>query len=146
MLASNNLGTNYKQSSTQNSTHFSDLNGWTAGEDIDIQLYEGDAKTYVNNYVSYLQGETGDTSLSGTLITLGELESLGCVINTGSGTCADSRHASWLANGQVYWVATSYSDTFVWFVVSRNNVTNDPYDTMYGGGIRPVITISKSVL
>ena len=83
MLAQYNLGTNYRQSTTAKSVSFSNSNGWayTPGpKEIDIQAFDGNVKTHVNEYVSYLKSEIGDSTLTGTLITMSELKSLGCTI------------------------------------------------------------------
>ena len=155
MLAQYNLGTDYRQSTTTNYVTFSDSKGWEykpGPKEIDIQSYDGNANTYVNNYVTYLQGVTGDTSLSGTLITLTELKSLGCTINddysNSSGhTCANSEYAEWLVNGDNWWTrsADPTSSNFVWFVYSNGGLNYNSYDGNEHG-VRPVITISKSVL
>ena len=154
MLAQQNLGTDYRQSETQNAVKFSNSNGWeyTPGpKEIDIQAYDGNAKTYVNEYVTYLQGETGDTSLSGNLITLTELKSLGCTIKDdytfeSDLTCKNSKYISWIANGQRWWTLSAYSsrNDFVWFVYNGGSLSCYTYTELHG--IRPVITISKNVL
>ena len=159
LLASNVLGTDYRQTeSTTISEYgvaFSSTDGWeyTPGpKEIDIQTWSTNPKTYVNEYVTYLQSETGVSSISGDLITMTELGTLGCTINADntfkSGlTCANSSNASWLVNGQNWWTRSAYADYsyYVWFVNTdgRLNVST------YGGtlvGVRPVITILKADL
>ena len=153
MLAQFNLGTGYKQSETENGVMFSNNNGWeyTGPQEINIQLYDGLAKTYVNNYVTYLKGETGDSTLSGTLITLAELKSLGCTINddysfTSGLTCANSENAYWLVNGQYWWTrsARAGNSELIWCVTNGGYLGIDYYDS--DRGVRPVITISKEAL
>ena len=153
MLAQYNLGTDYKQSETENDVMFSNDKGWeyTPGpKEIDIQLYDGDAKTYVNNYVAYLKGETGDSTLSGTLITVAELGDLGCTVPSDytdmeEATCANSENAEWLVNGQSWWTRSAYADflNHVWYVDAVGGLDNY-YSFSYG--VRPVITISKSAI
>ena len=154
MLAQYNLGTNYRQSTTANYVTFSDTNGWeytTGPKEVDIQQYDGNAKIYVNEYVSYLQGETGDTTLSGDLITLSQLKMLGCTINddysnTGIETCVDSEYVDWLVNGQYWWTRSVNPNggIYIWDV----RLSGDLFTLFYNNtdGIRPVITISKEVL
>ena len=157
LLAQNGLDSNYKQSETQNNVSFSNSNGWKYSPgpiDIDIQQYDGNVKTYVNNYVLYLQTETGISSISGNLITLAQLKELGCTINddyrrTSGLTCANSKHADWLITDQNWWtrsVVTSNSWN-LWVVFSSiRSGELFIYDYSDGKIIRPVITISKSDL
>ena len=152
MLAQYNLNTNYKQSTTNNYVSFSNSYGWeyTPGpKEIDIQAYDGNAKTYVNEYVSYLKGETGDSTLTGTLITMTELKSLGCKINddysyVSSLTCANAGYRSWLVNGQYWWTrsANPLGSFYVWTVYDAGSLR--AFDYKQPRGIRPVITMSKS--
>lgn len=162
MLAQYNLGTDYKQSTVQNSVTFSNVGGWeyTPGpKEIDIQSYEGNAKTYVNEYVSYLKAKTGVTDLTGDLITLSELGNLGCTISdlddySGTGlenvdNCVDSPYSKWLVIDQIWWTKSAYSlnGDSVWNVTLS---TGDKYGYFYyysygkKSGIRPVITMPKS--
>ena len=154
MLAKYNLGTNYRQSTSNNYVSFSDSYGWEyeiGPKEIDIQTFAGNAKTYVNSYVSYLKNEIGDSKISGNLITLKELKLLGCSIKDDytyiSGlTCANSMHKSWLVNNQSWWtrsVNSPYSND-VWMMRADASLHSDNNDYKYG--IRPVITISKYIL
>ena len=159
MLASNVLGTDYRQTtSTTYSEYgvaFASTNGWgyTPGpKEIDIQTWSTNPKDYVNSYVSYLQTETGDTSITSNLITLAELKTLGCTINddysyTSGLTCANSSNAEWLVNGQYWWTrsANTASSGGVWSVHPDGYLySTGYYNTFYG--VRPVITISKADL
>ena len=163
MLAQYNLGTDYRQSKANtsisglycNHVSFSHVGGWeyTPGPkeiDLNSDIVEAIVKTYINEYVTYLQGETGDTTLSGNLITLTELKSLGCTIQddysyTGNETCANSKYISWLSNGGSTWTRSAVSNeaNHVW-VLGVINLEKDPLHA--GEGIRPIITISKDVL
>jgi hypothetical protein len=112
LLAKYTLGTDYRQNETENSVTFSNSNGWpnTPGpKDINIQNYAGNAKTYVNEYVNYLKEQTGDTSLTGNLLTLTELGTLGCTITPDYSWqsdlgCSSSIHNEWLTNHQNWWI------------------------------------------
>ena len=141
MLASFNLGTDYKQSQTYNGQNFSNNNGWGQAGDLDIQLYDGPVKTYVNNYVTYLQGETGDSTLTGTLITMSQLEDLGC----DTSSCLSSQHAEWLATRNYgWWTRTAEDGSYIWNLHNGVNFDYEEYGIIRG--IRPVITISKTIL
>ena len=143
LFARYNLGTDYKQNQAENDIEFVASNV-SAGEELDIQTGDNDVKTYVNEYVTYLQGETGDSSISGGLITFAQLETLGCDVSS-SYTCADSEYADWLINGQWIWIGNAYSNAYAYSMVDGGRLTNGGfYDG--GNGVRPVITISKSAL
>ena len=159
MLAQWNLGTDYRQSEDENGVTFSNSNGWEyqpGPKEINIQSYEGNAKTYVNNYVSYLQTETGDSTITGDLITLAQLSDLGCTVpsdyayvsDSSARTCANSDNAEWLVNGQRWWTRSAYADSSfsngVWFMYAAGGVGCVGYGN--NSGVRPVITLSKSAL
>ena len=58
MLAVNNLSSNYRQTETINEVLFSDDKNLVCGAsvvELDIQKYDGPVKTYVNEYVTYLE-------------------------------------------------------------------------------------------
>ena len=164
MLAQYSLGSNYVQNPNATDTDykmtFSNGSGWeyTPGpKEIDIQACDGNAKTYVNNYVTYLQGETGDTTLSGTLMTVADLKALGCTVNddytydwaTENGTliCNNSPQASWLINGQTWWLrsASANNGGCAWYL-GRTGKLGYEWITVNAAGIRPVITVSKDAL
>lgn len=123
----------------------------TSSKEIDIQQYGGEAKSLLNNYVSYLQTELDDKLVSGDFITLTELKGLGCTINdnysyTSGLSCKNSSYATWLANGQFWWTrsATSTTPEGVWTVNGGGRFNANYYSDLYG--VRPVITISKNTL
>ena len=161
MLASNVLGINYLQTkSTTTSEYaviFADTDGWeyTPGpKEIDVQTWSPNITTYINEYVSYLNDESGSTSITGDLITLAQLGELGCIypsdyMNTGNPntqTCANSEYISWLITGQKWWTRSANSKghiSFVWTVSS--DLGGAPCNGT-AWGVRPVITIDKSDL
>ena len=153
------INTNRSISETPVTITFSNSVGWEytpAPKEIDIQQYDGPVKTYLNEYVSYLQNLTGDTNLDGTLITLNELKGLGCTINDSytyeSGlTCANSEYKNWLVNGTLWWTRSAISTDAndIWVVCKSGTLSYDNHGPYYGSntiGIRPVIIISKSIL
>ena len=143
MLAQYNLGTDYRQSSSAFSGPFADASGWeyTPGQkEIDIQIWSTNPKNYVNEYVYYLQGEIGNTTLSGDLITISNLISLGC----GNSTCKNSEYSSWLVSGQFWWTRTaSSSPDYVYHINHAGTFALNSYSV--NAGIRPVITIPKEL-
>ena len=159
MLAQYIVVANYRQRPTTDNADwviFSLSYGWEykpGPKEIDIQQFDGPVKRYVNEYVSYLKGETGDSILTGTLITLNELKSLGCTINddysyTSGLTCENSEHKSWLANDARWWTRSAQSSGTgggVWVVYGQGKLDTRFYNDL-SYGVPPVITISKSVL
>ena len=70
MLAQENLGTNYRQSTSKKGLSFANATGWEYTPDpreITIQETEGNAKNYINEYVNYLREETGDNTITGSI-------------------------------------------------------------------------------
>jgi hypothetical protein len=157
MFAQYNLGTDYRQSESANSVSFSYNNTWEYSpgpKDIDLQTYGGESKTYVNNYVDYLRSETGDSTLSGDLMTLKDLRMLSCTVSdtyaeTGGENCLNSPYISWLNNGQNWWIRSAYpnSNRLVWTLSGSYFGLIAPEGTgSVAVGVRPVITISKDKL
>ena len=125
-------------------------------KEIDIQSVDGNAKTYVNEYVKYLKGITNDENIIGDLLSIRQLVPLGCIIpsdysydNTDidSRTCVNSPYSSWLLNGQSWWSKSAVLDnsTNAWVIRSAGTLhSNNCIKVSFG--IRPVITISKETL
>ena len=150
MLAQYNLGTDYRQSTISNEIMFASGTGWeyTPGpKEIYFQnLYPG---TYINEYVLYLQEILGDIAISGTLITLTELKSLGCTINDDYSysdglTCANSSNKLWLVNGQSWWTRSANADDngSIWYVNASGGLGSNSVKYYHQwAGVRPVITV-----
>lgn len=158
VLAKYNLGTNYKQSTSGNSIAFSDTNGWeyTPGpKEIDIQIWSTNPKLYIDKYVSYLQSEIKDPTITGTLMTLKDFENLGCTVPSDYGfvsasslrQCTNVSAYYWLNNG--YTTLTKSADSTdsekIWYLTSTGTLYTNKYDKIFAG-IRPTITISKEAL
>ena len=152
VLAKYNLNKSYRQSSTTNYVKFASSPGWPYGsgpQEIDIFTYSTNPKTYVNQYVSYLKSELGNPNLTGDLITLKQLKSLGCTLNddytySSTATCANSAHASWVVNGQYWWTKSSepaYS-MHIWYGATTGRLYHTG-DMSPSYGVRPVITTTK---
>ena len=155
LLSQYNLSTSYKQSSTANIVLFANKKGWeyTPGpKEIDIFTWTDEPKNYINRYVTYLIEQTGDTGLTGNLITLNELKTLDCDItedysDTSSGTCVNSKYKTWLINNQTWWTrsANASQASGAW-IVQKDGTINGIDDALsHHGGIRPTITMSKEV-
>ena len=100
----------------------------------------GETENYVESYVTYLTKKY-EISVTGSLITKEELESLGC--SKSDNTCLNSEY-EWI-------YSTSY-----WAYPYNNNILNVYTKGAFGSstvcganatfGVRPVITISKDIL
>ena len=158
MLAKNHLGPDFKQTDDKTTGYvtFSDEIGWEstpAPKDIDIFAYQGNAKLYVEEYVSYLITETNDTSLTGNLIKASELKNLDCNISddyeyTNDNYCTNESYNEWLFNGTNFWTSSASPHTkneYIIDVISSSKKLSMTYNTSVRT-IRPTITISKTSL
>jgi surface protein len=154
MLAQYNLGEDYKQSESGKGMGFSSYRGWeyTPGpKEIDIQQYDGPVKRYLNAYVDYLKTLLKNNAIAGDLISLKELENLGCEISSDYSSnlenvkCDNSSYKSWLING-ITWTrsASSSNDKSVWLMYNNGVLMATTFTSAYP--FRPVITISKETL
>ena len=161
-MAQYNLGTDYRQSTTANLVPFSDSNGWKSRVDIDIQQYNGPVKTYVNEYVDYLNSNLPGI-YKGDLISLSQLGNLGCDLtiidySLSTNNCLDSLYKEWLLNNQMWWTKTSYSTSTVYAIIGGalypeeykvlqsegESYEPHPFLESYEKGVRPVITYYKA--
>ena len=155
LFARYNLGSDYKQIvGAGDWITFSelDIEYATVPTDIDVQIFGGNVKTYINAYVEYLEMYTGDLSITGNLITLRELGDLGCTVpadyayGSGEWTCVDSPYIGWLNNGSSWWTRSVVTDSdyclFLWDGIYDGRMGRTCYVEL--SGVRPVITISKS--
>ena len=152
LFAAYYLGKNYRQAKNGgNLITFSNYSGWDANTDVDIQLYDGNAKIYVNEYVSYFSAKTGDNSIQGNLITMAELEQLGCKVYetelySDDRTCTNSPYSSWLLNGQSWFTRSAYYYWVEHLMMMKSNGTLIFANYNSTVGIRPTLTISKETL
>ena len=109
-------------------THYSDVSCDYSGS-----IVEG----YVNSYNSYLILQ-GVTPIEARLIIKDELIGLGCSDDDRSCSAAPS----WVY-ATSYWVGTCVVNSYVFHVTTQQSFYSVPYQSMYGLGVRPVITISK---
>ena len=156
MLAQYNLGTDYKQSTIENGVLFSDNDGWeyTPGPlEIDIQEWSTNPKIYVNSYIEYLKGGSGDDVAVGGLISLKDLGTLGCSVSSDytyvgnfDYSCKNSPYKSWLVNNQDWWTRSATTkENLVWYVGDDGYLSGGVYKYTFIT-VRPVITISKESL
>ena len=153
LLAEHNLGTNYKQTSTLNGVSFADNKGWEyypGPKEISYRAHNGNAKNYLLTYVENIENQTG-YSIDGDLITLKQLQKLGCTITkdysySDEVTCVNSDYKDWLITGYNWWTksASSDEDYLVWRVSGDGSLIDYGYANTYG--IRPIIIIDKDYL
>ena len=98
-------------------------------------------ETYVNDYEVAIEA-MGVNVESARLITKDELvNTFGC--NESEYTCTGSAY-SWIY-ATTYWSGSAYDTDDVWGVISNGYFGLDDYDIDAVAGVRPVITISKSL-
>ena len=109
-------------------------------------VYDNNASisTYVNNYVTYLNSQ--GVQVSGRLISLEELITLGCNASTGycdsSGTHGGTA-PEWVYQ-TIYWLGSANGYNYVWDVGSNGHFYGFTlYDDGYYFGVRPVIILEK---
>ena len=154
LLTKEGLNKNYRQSTSPATVGIANASGWTytpGPKEIDIQATEGNAKTYINEYVNYLKEQTGDNTITGNLITASELKSLGCTINSdysngNSPGCQNSEYKSLLIKNYNWWTRSAYpsNGNAVWFVLSDGTLYYNGYTSSFV--IRPTITVSIDTL
>lgn len=123
MLAQKSLGSNYRQSDNVSYVKFSNNKGWEYApgpNDVDIQQFDGPVKTYLNEYGTYLKTVTGDNSLVSDLITVNQLRSLGCIVEstdyspTDGDTCGSSPYL-WLLDDTWWWTKSAWNFSNSWY-------------------------------
>ena len=95
--------------------------------------------SYVENYKAYLKGK-GVNIENARLIKFEELEALGC--NSTSGSCNDA--PSWVYS-TAYWSGSAFGTDIIWSVHGDASFARVIYSYDNSRGVRPVITVSKSL-
>lgn len=116
-----------------------ELNWYTNGILSGTVTEDSSIKKKVDKFVDSLN--LGDYLISSGLITKWDLTNLGCTTNS----CKSSQY-SWLYSTDYWtsWINTGIINQ-VWFVLNTGSLRNtDP--RYYSHGIRPVITIKKSII
>ena len=154
LLAQQNLGSNYRQSYSMNPVKFANFNGWsyTFGPiDVNISSYNGPVRTYLNNYKSFLEFQTKDSTIAVDLVSLKDLGGVGCTVNSdysagANVTCANSTHSYWLDNLQSWWTKSVYTGDqgMIWYHTPTIGLGGLDYEQT--AGVRPLVTIAKRTL
>ena len=140
---SNMLGYVRGQSIRKGTTKFSNTNYWSSTvSSYPAYVYDSNSTlySYVENYKTYLS-TLGVTPIEARLITYEELESLGC-----SGSDNSCSEAPEWVYATTYWSGSAYGTGLVWIVGSDGNFVGINYGNDGSFGVRPVITISKSLI
>ena len=122
---------------------FSSTNYWSSTvSSYPAYVYNSSSNlyTHVENYKTYL-GTLGVTPSEARLITYEELESLGCSGDDWS--CSEA--PSWVY-ATSYWSGSAFGANDVWRVHSITRFDRSYYDYVSTFGVRPVITISRSLI
>ena len=163
LLAQYNLDSNYRQTEQQMYDYFctwdSDCDGWD-GEvslEIDLETHSSVLDIQIANYIDYLNDIIDDTSMTGSLVGIGELSSLGCIFEEDSASfnCSVSPYSEWLINDQHWWTRIAEGNwySYLSMAVGRDGysfgrvfVPGQGYWSETNSGIRPTITVSKTAL
>ena len=138
---SNMLGYVSGQTIRKGTTKFSNTNYWSSSvSSYPAYVYDSNSTlySYVENYKTYLS-TLGVTPSEARLITYEELTTLGC-----SGSSCKTA-PSWVY-ATSYWSGSAYNTNCVWFVRSYGNFDGRNYNFVSYFGVRPVITISRSLI
>ena len=125
-------------------TKFSNTNYWSSTvSSYPAYVYDSNSLlySYVENYKTYLS-TLGVTPSEARLITKDELvNTFGC--SESENTCTGSAYP-WIY-ATTYCSGTASGDSYVWYVYSGGYFTSGLYSIDGSFGVRPVITISKSL-
>ena len=163
LLAMSALDDEYRQNEeVTDGGWFSGSNGWTYSpgpKEIDIQSFDGYVKIALNNYFDYINTVIPVNKVD--LITLKQIENLGCTIPSDYAYSADIscdalRNYAWWSYGVLdleYWwtkSAVSNKSNEIWMASKTGLSKYVNYATIATGlmglpGVRPVITLSKEV-
>ncbi len=139
MLAKYNLDlTTDTQSITPGTSKFSDTAYWSSTQSYPAEVYNQSSSiyTHVNNYQKYLKEKVSVSSATATLMTYTEAKNLGCTDDS----CASAK--SFVATSN-YYLATALSATNVYYIDAASKKIGNAAPTT-PGGVRPVVTISRS--
>ena len=111
------------------------------GTEYPVNVFDNNSLLYepLENYKTYLKNTLGKTSIDARLITVEELDGLGC-----SGMSCKSA-PSWVYS-TYYWTASANGKRSVLDVLSSGYFGFDNLEISFQNGLRPVITIKKSEL
>ena len=152
MFAQLTLGTNYRQSETENNIVYATEAGWeyTPGpKEIDVDLWLPNIATYINQYENYLNSELKEEAVATDLITAKQLISLGYNFKDDySNSLIEVKPGdNWVETKQNWYTKSAVSSTknvLHWY--SHYDHLFDPPLAlgMASAGVRPTVTISTS--
>ena len=122
---------------------FSSTNYWSSNvSEYPAYVYDSNSTLYshVENYKNYLTS-LGATISDARLIKVEELETLGC--SMGDYSCSGA--PEWVYSTS-YWSGSAFNASYVWFVGSNSFFDYVNYVNDNRSGLRPVISISKSLI
>ena len=127
---------------TYGNISFSTTNYWQSATSYPQFVYDANSNLYehVENYETYLKKELGVTSADTALITLEELQNMGC----GTSTCTNSSY-SWIYQTS-YWLSTAINSSSIYIVDTTGTLAGVGYLNNDSYGVRPVVTISTNEL
>ena len=110
---------------------------WGASENIDTDNIDGEVYDVLRDYETRLTNTEG-VNVKASLITLEQLENLGCT----NYDCSNSEY-TWIEINEDWWTRTSSEDdeSRIYMVNSENNIVTTRYTQALA--VRPVITIQK---
>ena len=100
--------------------------------------YLASVAEYVDAYVTYLTNQ--DVIVTGRLINLDELVSLGCVLGVGCSRNYGGNAPDWVSQTS-YWTGAATNEVQVRLVKANGDCTRDWYNNDGWGGVRPVIIL-----
>ena len=148
----NTAGTQQSNTTTGTACVFSSTNYWSSIEGItypyDLNNTATSADTDAINKAKKYATDKG--AISGRLLTYNEASALQSAIS--SDTTGKIEKMLWgkdsVGGSLCYWLSDAFSSDSVWIVFSIiENLNGDLYEgSAVGSGVRPVITISKSLI
>ncbi len=108
-------------------------------------VYEDKVEEIMDNYLAYLKDLTrskADDSIQLSLLTKESLTATyGCVNTDGVISCIDSSNVSWLVTNHEYYLQANETEHIYESIDINGSVVNSN-----NGGVRPIVTISKTLL
>lgn len=108
-------------------------------------VYEDKVEEILDNYLAYLKDLTrskADDSIQFSLLTKESLTATyGCTSTDEGLSCADSSNSSWLVTNHEYYLQANETEHIYESIDTNGLVVNSN-----NGGVRPIVTISKTLL
>ena len=153
LLAQNAFDSSGKLSSNPATFTFSTRSGWAYSpgpKEIDLETYASTIYDMLDAYSMDLYYALGVGEVEVDLITLKQLEKLGCTIESDYSysddvSCNDSPYKSLIFKVPTYWTKSASSDdsSSVW-IIESNDLAAEPYSSdLYFPRVRPVVKVNK---